>query len=101
MRLIYEYCQTWHLTVNTTKTKVVIFSRGKVRKYPTFLFGGNKLCVCDDYIYLGTTLNYYNNNTFKKGHQQTSLPSQKGAFFSLQLPIDIQLEFDFTNITIW
>ena len=27
-----DYCQTWHLTVNTSKTKVIIFSRGKVRK---------------------------------------------------------------------
>ena len=25
-----EYCQTWHLTINTSKTKVIIFSRGKV-----------------------------------------------------------------------
>ena len=99
MRLIYEYCQTWHLTVNTTKTKVVIFSRGKVRKYPTFLFGGNKLCVCDDYIYLGTTLNY--NNTFKKAINKQVCQARRAQFFSLQLPIDIQLEFDFTNITIW
>ena len=31
-----EYCQKWSLSVNVTKTKIVIFSRGKVRKYPRF-----------------------------------------------------------------
>ena len=93
---LYEYCQTWHLTVNTTKTKVVIFSRGKVRKYPTFLFGGNELCVCDEYVYLGTTFNY--NNTFKKAinkqvcQAKRALFSMKSKIFLLQLPIDIQLE---------
>ena len=41
LNALFDYCQTWHLTVNTTKTKIVIFSRGKVRRHPTFLFGGN------------------------------------------------------------
>ena len=26
-----SYCQTWHLTVNASKTKIIVFSRGKVR----------------------------------------------------------------------
>ena len=50
---LFDYCQLWHLTVNTAKTKIVIFSRGKVRKAPTFLFGGDEICVCDDYIVVG------------------------------------------------
>ena len=29
-----EYCHEWSLKVNISKTKIVIFSRGKVRKYP-------------------------------------------------------------------
>ena len=34
-----EYCQTWHLTVNTSKTKVIVFSCGKVRSHTKeFLF---------------------------------------------------------------
>ena len=45
-----DYCQTWHLTVNTSKTKVIIFSRGKVISHPDFLFGQNKLEVTDSYI---------------------------------------------------
>ena len=29
-----SYCNIWKLNINTNKTKIVIFSRGKVRKYP-------------------------------------------------------------------
>ena len=45
-----DYCQAWHLTVNTSKTKVIIFSRGKVRSQRDFLFGQIKLEVTDSYI---------------------------------------------------
>ena len=38
LNALFDYCQLWHLTVNTAKTKIVIFSRGKVRKLlPSFL----------------------------------------------------------------
>ena len=59
-----EYCQKWSLSVNVTKTKIVIFSRGKVRKYPRFTLGCNEIEVKDDYVYLGVTFNY--NGSFKK-----------------------------------
>ena len=44
--------------MNTTKTKIVIFSRGKVRRYPYFVFGTDTIDVVDDYVYLGVKLNY-------------------------------------------
>ena len=37
-----RYCNLWKLSVNTSKTKIVIFSRGKTRNYPEFSFN-NKL----------------------------------------------------------
>ena len=39
--------------MNTSKTKIVIFSRGKVRRYPDFVFGTEKLDIADAYVYLG------------------------------------------------
>ena len=37
-----RYCNEWKLTVNTTKTKVLVFSSGKISKFDKFyLFGGN------------------------------------------------------------
>ena len=64
MNAVYEYCDLWKLTVNTSKTKVVIFSRGKVRNIPTFIFGKDNLEIVDDYTYLGIIFNF--NGKFKK-----------------------------------
>lgn len=33
---VYEYCVKWHLKINVDKTKVVIFSRGKIRNHRNF-----------------------------------------------------------------
>ena len=41
-----------------SKSKVVIFSRAKIRKLPQVKFGNNKLEVCDDNMYLGLKFNY-------------------------------------------
>ena len=30
-----DYCDKWNLRVNVDKTKIVVFSRGKIRKMPT------------------------------------------------------------------
>ena len=57
LKATWDYCQTWHSTVNTSKTKVVIFSRGKVRPHPNVLFGQRKLYVTDNYVCIGTSLN--------------------------------------------
>ena len=65
-----------------------------------------ELCVCDEYVYLGTTFN--SNNTFKKAinkqvcQAKRALFSMKNKIFLLQLPIDIQLElFDHLILPIW
>ena len=41
---VYEYCMMFKLSVNTTKQKLLFFSRGKVRRIPTFH------CVVSDYV---------------------------------------------------
>ena len=33
---VNKYCSLYNLTVNTNKTKIIVFSRGKVMKFPTF-----------------------------------------------------------------
>lgn len=48
----------WNLTVNTDKTKIVIFSHAKVREYPDFMFVSDKIEVVDEYVYLGTAKEY-------------------------------------------
>ena len=39
---LFNYCETLKLYVNTAKTKVLVFSRGKIRKPPEFNFGLSK-----------------------------------------------------------
>ena len=36
---VHEYCTKYKLNVYTSKTKIMIFSRGKVRRFPTFKYG--------------------------------------------------------------
>ena len=61
---LYIYCNKWALNVNVDKTKVIIFSKGKIKKFQSFKLGDSSIDVVDDYVYLGTTFNY--NGTFNK-----------------------------------
>ena len=36
---VHEYCIKFKLIVNTNKTKIIICSRGKVRRFTTFKYG--------------------------------------------------------------
>ena len=90
-----NYCEKWKLQVNTSKTKIVIFSRGLVRKAPEFLFGSHKLEIVSDYVYLGTTFNF--NGKFTKAMDKQILQAKRAMYSitakarRLQLPFDIQL----------
>lgn len=102
---VYEYCKMWHLSVNVDKTKVVIFSRGKVKKYRNFLFGASPLEVIDQYIYLGMLFNY--DGTFYKTAEK-QIQQATRAMYSLltkarrlSLPLDITCElFDQTVLPV-
>ena len=55
-----SYCKTNKLKVNPTKSKIVIFSGRKVRKYSILDFDGVSLeCTCE-YNYLGIVFKYNN-----------------------------------------
>ncbi|XP_071508531.1 uncharacterized protein [Diadema antillarum] len=96
LNALHGYCIDWKLSVNTTKTKVLIFSRGKVRNFPLFSFGEDKLDVVDDFVYLGIQFNY--NGSFKKAISKQVTQARKALFSmslkvqKLKLPVDIQCE---------
>ena len=96
LNAVFDYCQTWHLTVNTSKTKIVIFSRGKVKKCENFKFGDDHIETVSDFNYLGIKFNY--NNRVKSSIIK-QVAQAKRAMYSLitkarklDLPIDIQLD---------
>ena len=91
---VHEYCTKYNLTVNTSKTKIMVFSRGKVRHFPMFRYGHHIIEVVSDDIYLGVKMNY--NKKFAKTMKK-QLDQGRNAQFSmlvkarnLDLPIDIQ-----------
>ena len=96
LNALHTYCEMWGLKLNINKTKVVIFSRGKVRKIPKFYFNAQLINIFTNYKYLGVLFNY--NGSFKEAiRDRCKLASS--AMFSLlkkarndRLPLDIQLE---------
>ena len=90
------YCDLNGLHINTSKTKVVVFSRGKIRNLPRVFFKGEVLDVVFEYKYLGTVFNYNNKFTMSRKYQVTV--ANKAMFGllrkcrKLDLPIDLQLD---------
>ena len=91
------YCQQWKLEVNSSKTKVVVFSRGKIN-YDTynFMFKEESIEATSEYKYLGMLFNY--NGRFRNGQLELKNRASR-AMYSLigkcrkhDLPIDLQLE---------
>ncbi len=50
---LHEYCTKWKLHINASKTKIVIFSKGRLKNLPTWTLGTHNLEVTQDYVYLG------------------------------------------------
>ena len=102
---VQRYCEKNSLKLNLTKTKVIVFSRGKIRNIPKFWYGEEQVEVVDDYIYLGVKINY--NGSFTKAIEK-QIDQARKAMFSLitkarrlQLPVDLQIElFDKTVVPI-
>ena len=86
------YCDKWALNVNIDKTKVIIFSRGKVRRFKTFNFGDKKIDVVEDYVYLGTTFNF--NGTFHKAKAKQALQAKKATYSLIRRTKQLNLDFE-------
>lgn len=97
------YCNEWKLKLNCNKSKIVIFSRGKVdlSKYE-FQFGGEEIEVVEDYKYLGLTFNY--NGRFRKGELELKEQATRAMYAlvgkcrKFDLPVDIQIELFHTMV---
>ena len=91
-----KYCQKWQLKINVSKTKIIIFSKGKVRVYPKFYIGSKEIEVSEDYVYLGVTFAY--NGIFNRAIDKQINKARRAMFAlldkakTLHLPLDIVLE---------
>ncbi len=77
------YCEFWGFDINVRKTKVMVFSRGKIRKMPKFNFNEETVDVVWDYKYLGIKFNY---NAKFKMHNSYSfrLQTVQGYVFTVK-----------------
>ena len=91
-----EYCNKWGLSINQDKTKVVIFSAGKVRTQFNFKIGNFNIGTSNEYCYLGIVFNF--NGRFSKAIQERITPARKAMFglnenaVNLLLPPDIHID---------
>ena len=60
--IFFEYCSTWKLKVNTSKTKIIIFSGGRLPQNINFIYDGNALEIVNELTYLG--LNFSRTGSF-------------------------------------
>ena len=57
---LYNYCNTWSLSVNTDKTKIVAFrKRGKLKANERWFYNGQEIEVVNDFNYLGVVFNCF------------------------------------------
>ncbi len=92
----YSYSKKWKLTVNCSKTKIVVFNRGRSLLNYNFQFDGKDIEIVDEYKYLGITFNC--NGRFRSGQLHLVEQAKKamysviGTSRNLDLPVEIQLE---------
>ena len=93
---LFLYCKTWNLNVNSSKTKVVVFSKNKCTDTPVSTFGDQVLGVEEDFVYLGISFDY--KGQFFKARNRLIEQAKKALFAvvnkirKLGLPCDIQLK---------
>jgi len=92
MNGMYQYCTNWKLDININKTKIVVFSRGKIRNLPLITFGDTPLEVVFEYVYLGITFNY--NGTFIKAIGKLYKSASKAMFSVIKKSRRLHLDFD-------
>ena len=67
LNMFDDYCNSWHLCINVSKIKFVIFSKRKTRSNIEFILQGVRIEIVFDYSYLGICFKY--NGNFAKAKQ--------------------------------
>ena len=96
LNVFEEYCKTWKLKVNISKTKIVVFGSGSLPKNVKFTYEKIEIEIADSYKYLGIYLGRKGSFTMAKKHiaeqANKALFSLLKKIRSLSLPYDIQID---------
>ena len=92
-----EYCNIWKLEVNTSKTKVIIFSKDNNSNNEfKFKYKDEILEIVSEFKYLGVL--FSKNNSFFKTKKHIANQGKKAVYSllkkaqNMQLPVDLQVE---------
>ena len=94
--IFHSYCEMWNLRVNANKTKVMIFSKRKVRQNIEYYLNGQKQEIIDTFTYLGVLFKY--NGCFIETRKKRVEQAHEALFSIYKLiqnesiPIDVQLK---------
>ena len=87
--ILFTYCNDWGLTVNTSKTSVMIFNNSgrQLKESNSFKFGTTEVPSSREYCYLGVTFSL--NGSLKLAQEKLR---QKGlrSYFALKRMLDIR-----------
>jgi hypothetical protein len=61
-----EYCKFWQLKVNVEKTKILVFSRGRLPNNLTFIFNEMEIGIVSEFNYLGVLFSKSGNCSMAK-----------------------------------
>ena len=96
LNIFENYCNKWNLSVNVSKTKIIVFTNGKFSDKIHFTYGSQELEISNEYKYLGMVLS--KSGSFLAAKKNIAEQANKDLFSlmrkirTLKLPIDIQLE---------
>lgn len=100
----YDYSVLWHLNINYTKTKIMIFGLRNCNNLE-FKLGGNVIAICNEFKYLGVV--FSKNRSFFKAIKHNVEQAKKAMHLlykrirNLHIPIDLQIQlFDQTILPI-
>jgi hypothetical protein len=74
----YEYCEKWNLKVNTNKSKVMVFSKGRLPINLNFKMNDMELEIVSEFIYLGTM--FQRIGSFKKNKINLAEKASKAMY---------------------
>ena len=95
----YDYSVLWHLNINYTKTKIMIFGLRNCNNLE-FKLGGNVIAICNEFKYLGVVFSK-NRSFFKAIKHNVEQENTYKRICNLHIPIDLQIQlFDQTILPI-
>ena len=99
-----EYCKFWQLKVNVEKTKILVFSRGRLPNNLTFTFNEMEIGIVSEFNYLGVLLSKSGNFSMAKKAQVEKATKamfevlKRGKVHNLSIQCQLDL-FDKNNKT--